>query len=383
MKKFCFVATVPAVVLAFLKGHIRATTGKWSVKIITNPNGLSLLNDLNAELIPVDIDRKISLWRDLKALVQLVLIFHREKFDLVHSIMPKTGLLAMLAGWLASVPCRIHTFTGQVWVNERGPSRAMLKFFDRLIVLFATHIIVDSPSQRTFLESEKIIPRGKAIVIGQGSICGVNAARFHADPALRKSVRTELNINDDQVMILYLGRLNKDKGILDLAYAFKKIAADREAVLVLVGNEEDVSFFRVQEICAGLSSLLRKVDFTETPERYMVAADIFCLPSYREGFGQVIIEAAACGVPAVASRIYGITDAVDEGKTGVLFPAGDVEILGETLLKLINDPILRMQLGRQAHERALAHFNADAITAQQLQIYREALTGSGVSTRPF
>jgi glycosyltransferase involved in cell wall biosynthesis len=312
------------------------------------------------------------------ALIQLAVFFRKKRFDLVHSIMPKTGLLGMAAAWICGVPCRIHTFTGQVWVNKRGPGRAMLKFFDRLIVLFATHIIVDSPSQRTFLESEKIVSHGKSIVIGQGSICGVDAVRFHADLALRESVRNELDISADQVMVLYLGRLNKEKGILDLAYAFKKIVADRDVVLVLVGNEDDVPFSQIQEICAGLSTLLRKVDFTEFPERYMAAADIFCLPSYREGFGQVIIEAAACGVPAVASRIYGITDAVDEGKTGLLFPAGDIEALSATLLKLIDDPALRRQMGRQASERAFTYFNADAITAEQLQMYREALAGSGL-----
>src|SRR3989338_2601166 len=157
MKKLCFVATIPDVVHSFLKGHIRASAEKWPVKIIANPAGAKLLSELNAEFITLEIERKVSPWRDLRALAQLVILFRRERFDLVHSIMPKTGLLAMLAGWLTGVPNRIHTFTGQVWATKRGWKRGALKIFDRLIVSFATHVLVDSPSQRDFLIAERVL----------------------------------------------------------------------------------------------------------------------------------------------------------------------------------------------------------------------------------
>lgn len=374
MKKLCFVATIPAVVHSFLKGHIRASAEKWSVKIISNPDGAELLNDLDAQFIPLAIERKASPWRDWLALVQLVTLFRRERFDLVHSIMPKTGLLAMLAGWLVGVPNRMHTFTGQVWANKRGWKRGALKRFDKLIVLFATHILVDSPSQRDFLISEGVLPRGKGIVIGRGSICGVDAHRFHPDAQVRGAVRAELGISQGQIVILFLGRLNRDKGILDLAAAFADIASQRaDVTLVLVGAEEDVSFTSVQEICGLHRERLRRVSFTPNPERYMAAADIFCLPSYREGFGQVIIEAAATGVPAVCSRIYGITDAVENGKTGLLFPAGDVVALVRALLKLIADRDLRQQMGEAARIRALELFSSQKITGEMLALYGKQL----------
>jgi glycosyltransferase involved in cell wall biosynthesis len=288
--------------------------------------------------------------------------------------MPKTGLLAMLAGWLTGVPHRIHTFTGQVWANKSGWKRKALKIFDRLIVLFATHILVDSPSQRDFLVSEGVLPLGKAIVIGNGSICGVDEVRFHTNLHLRNAVREELDIGFDKTVILFLGRLNRDKGILDLAAAFAELASKRvDVVLILVGAEEDVPFTRVQDICGPYRDQLRRVSFTTNPERYMTAADIFCLPSYREGFGQVIIEAAACNVPTVASRIYGITDAVEDGKTGLLFPAGDVAGLTQSLLRLIDDQHLRQELGNAARIRALALFPSYKITEGMLAFYSELL----------
>jgi glycosyltransferase involved in cell wall biosynthesis len=374
MKKLCFVATIPAVVHSFLKDHIRASAEKWSVTIIAHPKDAVLLCDLDARFIPLDIRRKVSPWRDLLVLIQLMILFRRERFDLVHSIMPKTGLLTMLAGRLTSVPNRMHTFTGQVWATKRGWKRASLKTFDKLIVTFATHILVDSPSQRDFLIAEGVLPQGKGVVIGHGSICGVDEHRFRPDAQVSGAVRAELSIGLGQTVILFLGRLNRDKGILDLAAAFSDIASHQsDFVLVLVGAEEDVPFARVQDICGVHCERLRRVSFTPSPERYMAAADIFCLPSYREGFGQVIIEAAASGVPTVASRIYGITDAVEDGKTGLLFPAGDVAALTKNLLTLIEDRTLRHKMGEAARVRALELFASEKITRDLVNLYEKVM----------
>ena len=374
MKKLCFVATIPAVVHSFMKGHIRASAEKWSVTIIAHPKDAVLLCDLDARFIPLAIQRKVSPWRDLLVLIQLMILFRRERFDLVHSIMPKTGLLTMLAGRLTGVPNRMHTFTGQVWATKRGWKRASLKIFDKLIVTFATRILVDSPSQRDFLIAEGVLPQGKGVVIGHGSICGVDEHRFRPDAQVSAAVRAELSISLEQTVILFLGRLNRDKGILDLATAFADIASHRaDVVLVLVGAEENVSFASVQDICGVHRERLRRVSFTPSPERYMAVADIFCLPSYREGFGQVIIEAAASGVPTVASRIYGITDAVEDGKTGLLFPAGDVAALTKNLLMLIEDQALRHKMGEAARVRALELFASAKITRELVNLYEKVM----------
>ena len=374
MKKIFFVATIPAVVNSFLREHIRAASGKWEIRIISHPEGSALLNDLNAKFIPLAFTRKPSPFHDLLSLIQLTKLFRREHPDLIHSIMPKTGLLCMVAGWAAGVPVRMHTFTGQVWANKRGWKRLALKMFDKLIVLFATHIVVDSPSQRDFLVAEGVLAAGQGLVIGQGSICGVDVQRFHPDAKERQRVRAELGLNLQQPVILYLGRLTRDKGILDLAAAFAEIAPQRpDAVLMLVGAEEDVPFARVQEICGRYREQLCRVSFTPTPERYMASADIFCLPSYREGFGQVIIEAGASEVPTVASRIYGVTDAVEDGKSGLLFQAGDVTALRGALLTLLENETLRRQMGDAAQARALELFSSQKITAEMLGIYTKLL----------
>jgi glycosyltransferase involved in cell wall biosynthesis len=246
----------------------------------------------------------------------------------------------------------------------------LLKWADRFIVKLATSVMADSPSQRNFLVAEGVLPQGKVQVIGTGSICGVDAVRFRPDNGAKQKIRTELGIEPDAKVILFVGRLNRDKGMLDLAAAFEALAKQYpDVVLLLVGAEEDVPFSQIQNICHKKRDRLHHVGFTVTPEYYMASADVFCLPSYREGFGMTIIEAAACGVPAVASDIYGITDAVANGETGLLFTAGDVGALTDALIKLLNDNELRQKMGNAARERALEFFSSSRIAGEMLELY--------------
>ncbi len=374
MKKICFVATIPAVVHAFLRGHIQAAAEKYQVTVICNSADKHLLDGLNARLVLLPIERKPSPWKDMLVMFRLFSLFRRERFNIVHTHMPKTGLLGMLAAWMAGVPIRINTFHGEVWVTRSGWRRAVLKLFDRLIGSLATDILAVSLSQKIFLESEGVLPLGKATVIGAGSICGVDAGRFHPDGAMRNSVRCELGIAQDATMILFVGRLNRDKGLLDLAAAFNAIAKyNPDVVLLLVGSEEDVAFSQILGICDAVRDRVQHVSFALMPERYMATADIYCLPSYREGFGMTIIEAAACAVPTVASRIYGITDAVADGETGLLFPVGDVAALTRALLKLIADGDLRQQMGNAARLRAMELFSCEKIIREAMMMYDRLL----------
>lgn len=357
-----------------MKEYIKESAKLGKAWIISKPVNSEILHDSGAKFVPMEIERKVSLWKDILALTNLIKIFRREHFDLVHSIMPKTGLITMFAGWLTGIPNRIHTFTGQVWANKNGFKRLALKFFDKLVVFFATQILVDSPSQQEFLISEGILKPGQSRVIGNGSICGVNPAKFHPDKKVREKVRKELNISESAPLILFVGRLNRDKGMLDLAKAFKKVCEEcPEAILLLVGSEEDVPYEQIQEICQKFQKQLRRITFTPEPERYMAAADIFCLPSYREGFGQTIIEAGASEVPTAASRIYGVTDAVEDGVTGILFPPGDIELLKKALIELIKNESKRKQIGKAARNRAISLFSSKIITKEIVDLYAKLL----------
>ena len=357
-------------------GHLQALAGIAEITVVANfvPDDETFPWPENIARVAIPITRPIAPWADLLALLALLRLFRQQRIELVHSITPKAGLLAMLAGALAGVPLRLHTFTGQVWITRNGLARSLLKGADRLIARLATHVLADSASQREFLIAHGIVAASKSAVLAQGSICGVDTARFRPDAAARERVRRSHGIPADALVFLYLGRINRDKGLLDLAQAFAEFGSGfPDAHLLLVGPEEGDMHAALSGAVAGCASRLHYAGLTNRPQEYFAAADVFCLPSYREGFGTTIIEAAAAGVPAIGSRIYGITDAIAEGATGLLFAAGDVRQLAQCMRTLAGDAGLRTRMGQNARERAGRDFSAAVVTTALLEYYAKLL----------
>ncbi|MDP3817999.1 MAG: glycosyltransferase, partial [Methylotenera sp.] len=329
----------------------------------------------NVRFVPVNIARKISLWQDVVSLFHLYKIFRKEQFDVVHSLMPKTGLLAMFAAFFVGVPHRIHTFTGQVWANKEGLARWGLKTLDKLIAKCATDLLTDGFPQRLFLIEQHIVEENKIAVLGNGSTRGIEAERFKPNMAIRHQIRSNLGISDNAIVYLFLGRLNKDKGIQDLAHAFAGLAVNMPHVhLLVVGPDEGGMDSMLQSILEKCAGQYHRVGFTNKPEDYMACADIFCLPSYREGFPSVIIESAAVGVPAVASNIYGVVDAVVDGETGILHQPKSIEGIKQALLTLTNDAGLRAKMSKQAMTRAHTFFATDILVNAMRKYYQNLLS---------
>ena len=373
-QKICFVLTVEYAVKAFLLNHLRALSQFYDITVIVstdNPNFL-VETGVKAKVIPLKIGRDISLLSDLMCLLKLIYIFQSQRFTAIHSLMPKYGLLAMLAAWIVQIPLRIHTFTGQVWVTKVGFKRFILKQFDYLIATLSTNNIVDSPSQRQFLLENKVITPVKSMVFCKGSVSGVDAVRFKPNIQSKIDIRQQLKISDEAIIFLFIGRLNKDKGVLDLVYAFKQLNV-KIIHLVFVGSDEQNMQAKMMNIVGINSKNIHFVGHTNMPEAYMAATDVLCFPSYREGFGSVVIEAAAVGIPAIASRIYGITDAVVDGETGLLHEPRDVEGIKSCMQQLIENKFLRLKLGEQARQRVIKDFDSHVITQAWVDFYREHL----------
>jgi len=324
--------------------------------------------------INLPIERNIDLFSDLKALILLISIFYQNEFSLVHSVSPKAGLLTSIAAWITQVPCRLHTFTGQVWATKKGLNRCLLKLLDKIIVLLNTSVLIDSFSQQDFLVKEGILAKNFSIVLGSGSISGVDISRFKPSKIDRALIRKQLNIKDDCLIFLYVGRLKKDKGVFELVNAFNNVSKVRDKVkLVIVGKDEEEL---KQELLSSLKAhkeIVRFVDFTKTPEKYMAASDVFVLPSYREGFGNVIIEAACSGLPSIGSNIYGLTDAIKPNETGLLVSARSSKLLEEAMLELVDNDNLRIDMGLNARRRAADLFSQDYITSKILQLYKKLI----------
>jgi glycosyltransferase involved in cell wall biosynthesis len=375
-KRICIVVAAELTVRAFLLDHLRALSAGHDVTVVANFDDMALLEraHISAEAVRVPIERKISIVRDTGALLRLFRLFRSRRFDAIHTITPKAGLLGMIAGALAGVPVRTHTFTGQTWATAAGPSRMLLKTVDRVLAAFATGLLADSASQRDFLVAEGIVGAGRIGVLGPGSISGVDLGRFRPDEEARAAVRAELHVPAGAFVFLFIGRLNTDKGVLELAEAFARLARGTPGThLLVVGPDEEQMRPRMEVILGAMAARTAFVEFTPRPERFMAAADVLCLPSYREGFGSVIIEAAAVGVPAIASRIYGVVDAIEDGETGLFHDPRDVDGLVAAMERLVGDPALVKKLADGARARAAAEFSKERITREMVGFYSTAL----------
>jgi glycosyltransferase involved in cell wall biosynthesis len=278
----------------------------------------------------------------------------------------------MVAAWFVCVPIRIHTFTGQVWVTRKGIMKLLLKLMDRITATLATLVIVDSSSQRDFLIDNRIVSEGKSHVLGDGSISGVDVDRFSHNASVRKMLRECLDVANSTIIFLFIGRLKRDKGVFELALAFASISKEiDDLALWYVGPDEDNIQDDIKSITLNCNSSILFAPYTERPEDYMTTADINCLPSYREGFGTTIIEAAACGLPSIGSKIYGITDAIVDGETGVLVEKGDVDALAFAMFTLAKDPSLRKNMGKSAKKRALEKFHQQRVSDSLMTLMKE------------
>lgn len=374
-KKICFVATVEFAVSAFLLEHFHKLSKSYDLTLLVNTNNARFLEERGlhqVKVVSIPIKRSINILSDLYVLYSLAIYFKEHQFDAVHSITPKAGLLANLAASFVHVNHRIHTFTGQVWATKSGCKRLILKGLDKIIAQLTTHNLVDSYSQKNFLVNEGVLNEFKSSVIGPGSISGVNLKRFESNTEKRNVVRKNLDLPDDAFVILYLGRLALDKGVIDLANAFNLLDKFSHVYLMYVGPDEGRLVDQLKSIVLH-SNRLRFVDYTKKPEEFINASNVLCLPSYREGFGNVVIEAAACGVPGVVSNIYGLSDAIVDQFTGLFFEVGNVEDMSKKLEQLIVDEDKLKLLSINAKSRAIKYFNSEVITEGWLSFYNHIL----------
>ena len=372
MKKVCFVVSSPLTAKSFLKEPIYRLSNLCDVSLIVNLNGTDsgfLLKDFPVkQTIHFKIERKINIINDLICLFNLIKFFKKNKYDVIHSVSPKAGLISMLAGYLSNIPVRIHTFTGQVWSTKRGIFRFILKKIDSLISHCSTNLLTDSKSQLIFLKNQGF--KKKINILGNGSICGVSLNRFNPSNIERENQRKKLKILKNETVFMFIGRINKDKGVIDLIEAFKKIdATEFPCSLFIIGNDENEIRFKYE----FKNPNIHFFSYEENPENVLQACDVFCLPSYREGFGMSIIEASALEKPVICSDAYGLRDTIIDQETGLRHRVGDVGQLKQKIEYALLNPKKMKRMGKKGRIYVSKNFDQLYLLDEWENFYRKIL----------
>lgn len=366
--KVCFVASTGIPV--FHRTNIEKLSEDFDVYAVMKFQNPEVFNDIKVvEAHALEIERRPSIIKDLKSLWQLYRYFRKNKFDIFVSQASKPSLLAAIAGRLAGIPIRIRIFTGQLWANKKGFSRMFFKGVDKLTVALNSHILVDGKPQRKYLIQNGILKEGQATVLANGSICGVDTEKFNPDPDARKELRNELNFSDKDIVFVFMGRITREKGIFELLEAFNNLIIKYPNIkLVLIGNSEGITSDSMSNYPnIEIEKNLILYGYTNEPHKTLQLGDVFCLPSYREGFGMSAIEAGALGLPVICSDAYGMGDSFVEGQTGLKCKVADVESLANAMETYIKQPELMARYGRNGRDRVVKSFNKELVSGAWLE----------------
>lgn len=356
MKKLIRITTVPLSLKVLLKGQLRfmASNG-FDVKGVSS-EGEELKEVHENEGIAVEaitMSRKITPFQDLKSLWEMWNFLRKEKPQIVHTHTPKAGIIGMLAARLAGVPHRLHTVAGLPLMEATGIKRKILNFVEKLTYSSATRVYPNSKGLYDFILQNNFTQSNKLKIIANGSSNGIDTTFFspcQVTEIERVTLREKLNIQPDDFVFVFVGRIVSDKGINELIKAFSELQTVENKptgikLLLVGGLENDLDPLNPETLAEiNQNKDIISVGFQQDVRSFFAIADALVFPSYREGFPNVVMQAGAMGLPSIVSDINGCNEIIIEGENGLIIPSKNVEKLKEKMLTLAKDKNLYTKL---------------------------------------
>jgi len=364
-----------------LRGRLRALRkAGFDVTVVSSP-GVLLTRTAALEgvqSVGISIRRGIAPLADLISFLRLWLLIGRLRPDIVEFSTPKAGLLGTLAAWLRRVPRRVYMLRGLKLESTSGFKRRLLLGAERLAARCAHVVLCNSRSLRAQAMALGVAPPSRLHLLGEGSSNGVEIDHFSPG---RSMVRIRLRLRRHAKVVGFVGRLTRDKGVPELLKAFDQILErEPEAYLLLVGwfdNGED-------ELPPALRERIKAhpqihcTGYVPDPLPYYRAMDVMVLPTWREGFPNVVLEAAATGIPVVTTLSTGSRDSVVPEVTGLLIPPGIPEAISEAVCKLLADPERAQRMGAAARAWVLEHYVDEHVMHLTSSFYQSLLASPPV-----
>lgn len=366
-----FITTTISDSLPFFKGQLHVLKEAFDIHLVSSPGSHleNMSKEYQVDKHPIPMEREIALSKDIKSLVALYFLFKKEKPTVVHGNTPKGGLLSLAAAFLATVPTRIYYVHGLRYITTTGLKRKLLMGMEKLSCWFATDIIAVSEGVRTEMINSNLTLK-KINLIGKGSINGIDTNHFHRESVANTNIQ---NINSDDFVYGFVGRIVKDKGVNELIEAFDQLSKKYNNIkLLIVGGIETAD-----PIDPKYEELLNKhpqicyVGRQNDVRPYLKSMDCFVLPSYREGLCGVILEASSMQTPIIATDIMGIREVVHVGYNGVLVEPSNVKQLVEAMEAFyLNKSGLELY-SKNARDFVIQNFEQKTVWQQSLNFYKE------------
>ena len=417
--KIIRITTVPVSLKTLLKGQLRFMSEHGFEVIGVSSKGDDLIEVENREgvkTISVEMERRISPFKDLVSLFKLYKVLNKEKPQIVHSITPKAGLLSMLAGKMAGVPIRMHTFTGLIFPTRTGLMQKLLIKMDQLLCWGATNIYPEGNGVKNDLIKFKITSKPLK-VLANGNVNGIDLEFFSPAQVSKEKqlqLKDELGIVSNDFVFVFVGRLVGDKGINELVAAFKELETrnqkleirnqkletrNREVGVTLVPNPQSPVPSPQSLVSSKVPKLLLvgsmesdldpleddtlkainnhpniiSVGYQQDVRPFFAIADALAFPSYREGFPNVVMQAGAMGLPSIVSDINGCNEIIINGKNGLIIPVKNVTALKNAMKKMMMDKSFYEQLKTNARTMIKSRYEQSDVWQALLEEYKSLL----------
>lgn len=370
--KFIFITTVP-ISLNFFKGQVQVLKRKYEVEVVSS-SGLQFDEFCRSENVQghvVEMKREISIWNDIKSLIQMFRLFRKAKPEVIHGSTPKAGLISMIAGWMNKTPVRIYYVHGLRYQGTKGFKRSVLIFMEKISCLFSTDVFAVSHGVKSTLFENRITPKN-VIIIGNGSVNGIDVVFFSAHNPAIPHLKHDYKIGETDFVFGFVGRLVRDKGINELVKVFVGINAEyKNTKLILVGNFEetlDPLDDDTKQMILAHSDIVF-TGFQPDIRPFLKMMDVFVFPSYREGFGVSLMEAAAMGVPAIASDIIGCNEVIRDGYNGILVPAKSLVHLDNAMKLVLTTPQVLNEMKIVSRQFIVERYDREKLWDETLKSY--------------
>jgi len=374
------IATVPMSLNLLLKGQLEFLNKHFQVTAISG-DGDDLQTVAEREGVnihKIEMHRPISFRQDLKSLWNLYWYFKKEKPTIIHSITPKAGLLSMMAGKLAGVPVRMHTFTGLIFPHKYGYMKRTLIIMDKILCRCATHVYPEGRGVKEDLQKHNITNKPLK-VIANGNINGVDVNYYHPEAIseeAKNQLRDSLQIKEDDFVFVFVGRLVIDKGLRELVKAFDALSKHHQNIkLILVGPKENAHNPKKRAMFHSIhqNENIITVGFQEEVRPYYAISNVLILPSYREGFPNAVLQAGAMGLPSIVSDISGCNEIIDHEVNGLLVPKKNHIELQKAMEKMLYNPSLLKEFYQNARNKVVKSFDKNFVWQELKKEYENAL----------